>query len=255
MSKFVDKLQDLSKSSPTPIGFRTSVSEFKRPAMLLIAGLSGTKIDEAKMVADGNANAGLILDEGSSTKIVGQMVKALGDIPLGVVVNGMSQEKIDELTSVGCDFIVFDISMTALILQKEEVGKFLMIEPSLDQGFVRAINSLDIDGVVISNRNEDPFIAVEHLLVYRRFVEILEKPVLMTLPSLVTKGELTSLWQAGVVGLVSSLRQSGKSLGELEKMISELPGKLKGRRAKADVKLPPYHGSDVADENEEEEEI
>jgi len=255
MSRFVDKLQDLSKSSAKPIGFRTSVSELKRPAMLLIAELSGKKVDEAKMVADGNADAGLILDEDSNTKIAGQIVKALGDIPLGVVLKSMGQEKMDELVSVGCDFIVFDISMTALILQKEEIGKFLMIEPSLDQGFVRAINSFDIDGVFISNRNEGPFLAVEHLLVYRRFVEILEKPVIITLPSLVTKGELTSLWQAGVVGLVSRLGKSGKSLGELEKMINELPGKLKGRRAKADVKLPPYHGSDVGDENEEEEEI
>jgi hypothetical protein len=83
----------------------------------------------------------------------------------------------------------------------------------------------------------------------------LEKPVIMTLPSLITKGELTSLWQAGVAGLVSSLRQSGKSLGELEKMISEMPGKARGRRAKADVKLPHYDGSEVGDENEEEEEI
>ncbi|MGD2065498.1 MAG: hypothetical protein PVI95_03520, partial [Dehalococcoidia bacterium] len=213
------------------------------------------KVDEAKTVADGNANAGLMWDEGSSTKIVGRMVKALGDIPLGVSVKGMSQERIDELASLGCDFIVFDIGMTALILQKEGVGKFLMIEPSLDQGFARAINSFHIDGVFISNRNEDPFIAVEHLLVYRRFVEILEKPVIMTLPSLITKGELTSLWQAGVVGLVSSLGQSGKSLGELEKMISEMPGKARGRRTKADVKLPHYNGSEVGDENEEEEEI
>ena len=255
MSKFVDKLQNLSKSSTTPIGFRTSVSEAKRPAMLLIAGLSGTRIDEAKMVADGNADAGLIRDEGPSTRIVGQMVKALGDIPLGVSVKGMSQEEIDELVSLGCDFIVFDIGMTALILQKEGVGKFLMIEPSLDQGFARAINSLDIDGVFIGNRNEDSFVAVEHLLVYRRFVEILEKPVIMALPSLITKGELTSLWQAGVVGLISRLGQSGKSLGELDKMISETPAEARGRRGKADVKLPHYSGSEVGGENEEEEEI
>ena len=255
MSRIVNKLRDLCKSSTMPIGFRTSVSEMRRPAMLLIAGLSGTKIAEAKTVASGNADAGLIWNEGSSTTIVGQMVKALGDVPLGVSVKGMSQERIDELASLGCDFIVFDTGITALTLQKEGVGKFLMIEPALDQGFARAINSLDIDGVFISNRNEDDFIAVEHLLVYRRFVEILEKPVILTLPSSVTKGELTGLWQAGVVGLVSSLGQSGRSLRELEKMISELPGKVRGRRAKADVKLPPYHGSDVGDENEEEEEI
>ena len=255
MSKFVDKLQDLSKSSTTPIGFRLSVSELKSPAMLLIAGLSGTKVDEAKMVADANVNAGLIWDEGSNTKIVSQMVKSFGDIPLGVFVKGMSEEKIDELASLGCDFIVFDISMPALILQKEEVGKFVMIEPLLDQGVVRAINSLDIDGVFISSGSEDSFVAVEHLLICRRFVEILEKPVIMALPSLITKAELTVLWKAGIVGLFASSGQSVEVLGELGKMITELPGKARDRRTRADVKLPHYNGSVAGEEDEEQEEI
>jgi hypothetical protein len=255
MSKFVDKLQSLSRSSTAPIGFRSSVFELKSPTMLLIARLSGTKLDEAKIVANVNANAGLIWEGGSSTKIVRQMVKALGDIPLGVFIKSMSEDKIDELAGSGCDFVVFDVGIPAVILQKEEVGKFLMIEPSLDQGFVRAINNLDVDGVFINSRGEDSFIAMEHLLVCRRFIEILEKPVIMALPSLVTKAELASLWQAGVDGVVAPSRQSVEKLGELGKMINELPGKTRSRRAKADVKLPHYSGSVSGEEDEEQEEI
>jgi hypothetical protein len=255
MSKFVDKLQSLSKSSTAPIGFRHSVSEIKSPAMLLVARLSMTKVNEAKAVADVNASAGLIWDRDPNTKNVGQIVKALGSVPLGVSVKGMSEEKMNELASLGCDFVVFDISMPALILQKKEVGKFLMIEPSFDQGFVRAVNSFDIDGVFIGNKSEDSFITVEHLLVCRRFVEIIEKPVIMALPSLVTKDDLTNLWQAGIVGLVASSRQSVETLGELGKMIKELPEKTRSRRAKADVKLPHYGGSVSEEEDEEQEEI
>jgi hypothetical protein len=255
MSKFVDKLQSLSKSSTTPIGFHPSASELKSPAMLLIAGLSGTKVNEAKIVADVNADAGLILDEGPNARIVRQMVEAMGDIPLGVFVKGMSEEKVDELASLGCDFVVFDISIPAAVVKKEELGKFLMIEPSLDQGFVRAINSLDVDGVFISSRNEDSFVAVEHLLVCRRFVEILEKPVIMALPSLVTKAELTSLWQVGIDGVVAPSKQSVETLAELEKMIGDLPGRARGRRAKAGVKLPHYSGFVAEEEDEEQEEI
>jgi len=255
MSKFVDKLQSLYKSSTAPIGFRHSASEIRNPAMLLVAGLTGAKLDEAKTVADVNASAGLIRGEGSSTKIVGQMVKALGDVPLGVFVKGMSEEKIDELARLGCDFVVFDISMPALILQKEEVGKFLMIEPSLDLGFVKAINSLDVDGVFIGSRSENSFIDVEHLLICGRFVEIIEKPAIIDLSSSVTKAELTVLWQAGIVGLVASSNQSAETLRELGKMINELPEKTKSRRAKADVKLPHYGGSVSGEEAEEQEEI
>jgi hypothetical protein len=255
MSKFVDKLQSLSKSSTTPIGFHPSASESKSPAMLLIAGLSGTKVNEDKTVADVNTDAGLILSEGPSVKVVKQMVEAAGDIPLGVFVKGMSEKEINELASLGCDFIVFDIRIPAATLHKEEVGKFLIIEPSLDQGFVRAINNLEVDGVFINSRDEDSFVAVEHLLVCRRFVELLEKPVIMTLPTLVTKAELTSLWQVGVDGVVAPSTRSVKALAELKKMIGDLPGGVRGRRAKADVKLPHYGGFVTGEEDEEQEEI
>jgi hypothetical protein len=255
MSKFVEKLRSLSKSSTMPIGFHPSASESKSPAMLLIAGLSGTQVKEAKIVADINADAGLILSEGPSAKIVKQMVAAVGDIPLGVFVKGMSEEKINELASLGCDFLVFDIRISAAVLHKDKVGKFLMIEPSLDQGFVRAINSLEVDGVFISSIGEDSFVAVEHLLVCRRFVELLEKPVIMALPSLVTKAELTSLWQAGVDGVVVPSTQSVEAFTELKKMISDLPRGARGRREKAGVKLPHYGGFVTKEEDEEEEEI
>jgi methylmalonyl-CoA mutase cobalamin-binding subunit len=130
-----------------------------------------------------------------------------------------------------------------------------MIEPSLDQGLVRAINSLEVDGVFISSRGGDSFVAVEHLLVCRRFVELLEKPVMITLPSLVTKAELTNLWQVGVDGVVAPSTQSVEALAELKKMIGDLPRGARGRRAKAGVVLPHYGGGVVEEEDEEQEEI
>ena len=254
MSRFVDKLQNVSKSSTTPIGFHLSVSEPKRRAMLLVVGLSGAQVKEAKIVADVNADAGLIISEGISAKLIMQVVQAVGNVPLGVSVKGMSQKEIDELASLGCDFVVFDIREAAAILGKKELGKFLMIEPSLDQGLVRAINSFDVDGVLI-NGGADSVMAVEHLLVCRRFVELLEKPVIMTLPSLPTKEELTSLWQAGADGVVAPSTQSAQALTELKKMIGDLPRRARGGRAGTGVVLPHYGGGVVAEEDEQEERI
>jgi citrate lyase beta subunit len=198
----------------------------------------------------------LILSEGPSAKVVQHMVEGLGDVPLGVFVKGMSEEKINELASLGCDFVVFDIKAAAAVLHEEKVGKFLMIELSLDQGFVRAINSLEVDGVFISSKGGDACVTVEHLLVCRRLVEILEKPVIMTLPSLVTKAELTNLWQTGVDGIVAPLTQSVETLAELKKMIGDLPKVARGHRAKVGVRLPHYgRGTGEEEDEEQEEEI
>jgi hypothetical protein len=253
MSKFVDKLQRASRSSATTIGFHPSIAESKGPAVLLITGLSGTQVKEAKIVAEANADAGLLLSDEPSGKAVRQMVEAVGDVPLGVLVRGMNEQKMNELADSGCDFLVIDVEAAATVLHEEKLGKFLAIELSLDQGLVRAINSLEVDGVFVGVPGGDSMITVERLLIYRRFVELLEKPVIAALPASVTKGELKSLWQTGIYGVVTSSTQSAAALTEVRKMISDLPRGPRGRRAKAGVALPHYD-VDVAGAGEEDEE-
>ena len=255
MSRFVDKLNSISRSSGTPIGFRAVVSELKMPVILLVVGLSGTQVKEAKILADVNADAGLVLSEGASAKTVKQTVEAAGNVPVGVLAQGMSEEKVDELASSGCDFVVFDIKVPGAVLQREDLGKLLMIEPTLDQGLVRAVNSFEVDGVLVTGSGRDSFVALEHLLVCRRLVDLLEKPVIMALPSLVSKNELTGVWQAGVDGIVAPSMQSVEAVGGLKKMIDGLPRRARGRPPKVGVMLPPYSESVAGEEDEEQEEI
>ena len=252
MSKFVDKLQRLSKSPAPSIGFHPSASESKSSAMLLIAELSGVDVKEASIMADVNVDAGLILNQNLNTKIVKQIVKAVDDIPLGIFLKDISKDKVNELVGSGCDFVVFDMKMPAVALQGEKVGKFLMIEPSLDQGLVRAINGLDIDGVFIS-KGEESFITVEHLLIYQRFGELLDKPILVILPSLVTGVELGNLWKAGVGAITVPPSQSTEALAKLKGMIDSLPKEAKRQRGKVGVILPHYGGDVDIGEDEEEE--
>jgi hypothetical protein len=251
MSKFAEKLQSLSKSSTAPMGFHAAVSEVKSPSMLLVVELSAAQVEEAKMVTEVNADAGLIMSESTSAQVVKQTIEAAGNVPVGVFVKGMSEKETTELASMGCDFVVFDIKEAAGVLSKKELGRFLMIEPSLDQGLVRAINSFEVDGVFVS-RGGDSSVAVEHLLVYRRFVEVLEKPVIITLPSLATKEELASLRQAGVSGVIAASGQSFEALAELRKTIDALPREARGRRSRPGVVLPQYGGSVVDEEDEDQ---
>ena len=223
--------------------------------MLLIAGLSGTEVKEARTAASVNADAGLILGENPGTGSVKQMVQAAGDVPLGAFVKGMGQEEMDGLVRSGCDFVVFEMKAATSVLHKEEVGRILMIDPSLDLGLVRAINGIGVDGVFVNTGDGGTFVAVEHLLVCRRFVEFLEKPVVLALPSVITKAELTSIWQAGVDGVVSPPSQSAAALTELKEMIGGLPRGARGRRAKADAMLPHYGEGGAGEEDEDIEEI
>ena len=251
MSKLADRLRSLSESSGAPIGFHPARPEASSPSMLFVVGLSGAHVKEATTVSDVAADAGLIEIEGTDARAIKQVVEAAGDAPIGVLVKRVRDKELDELVSLGCDFVVFDIGEEAAILSEKRIGKFLMTEPSLDQGLVRAINSFEVDGVLIGDG--DSVITVERLLVSRRFVELLEKPVIMKLPALVTKGELASLWQGGVDGVVSALKHSTEGLTELKKMLGGLPRRTRNARPTAGVMLP-RHGAGIVDEEDGHEE-
>jgi hypothetical protein len=253
MSRFADKLRNLSRASATPIGFRPSASETKGPTMLLIAELPGVQSKEANILADIKADAGLIVREAHGAKVLKQVVEVAGDIPVGVAVKGVGEQELNELVNSGCDFVVLDIGVRAGVLHKEGIGRLLMIERSLDQGLVRAINSLEVDGVLIAGNEDDSFLAVERLLVCRRFVELLEKPVIMSLPSEITKDELAGLWEAGADGVFAPSSYSAETLTELRRMLSALPRRSRGRRARGGAILPRY-STDVAEEEGDEEE-
>ena len=222
--------------------------------MLLIVGLSGNQVKEAQTAAGVKADAGLILDPVPGADSVKEVVGAAGDVPLGIAVKGTNEEQASELAGSGCDFVVFDIKTAAAILQKEEIGKFVMIEPSLDQGLIRAINSLEIDAVLIGAGEGDHAVSVEHLLIVRRFVELLEKPVMVTLPSRTTRAELAALSQAGVEGVVAPPAPSVEGLTALKQTLAGLPRGAKRRRAQMGAMIPHYRGVGATEEEEDAEE-
>ena len=251
MSKFVDKLHKLSKTSVSSIGFHAITPRAKSSPMLLIAGLAGTGVKSAKDIASANVDAVLVLNGDFKKAGLKRMIKVLGDIPLGVVVNETDKDKIDELIDSGCDFVIFDMRTSVALLEREEIGKLLVIEPSIDKSLVRAAGTLDIDGVFI-NGGEGSFITVEQVLIYKHFGEILDKPLVVTLPSVITSAELSNLWKAGVDGIVVAPGQSIESLVKLREMIDNLPKEARHGKSKVvDVALPHYSG-DISVEEEEE---
>jgi hypothetical protein len=218
--------------------------------MLLIAELSREDAQEINLIAKNKLDAGIILNQALIAEDIRPVIKGLDEIPLGIFLKDVSEGKAKELMSSGCDFVVLDIKMPVAALPGEGIGKFLMIEPRLEPGLLRAINRLDIDGVFTSKGGESD-ITVEHLLIYQRLTEILDKPLVITLPCSVTGAELANLWQVGVEGIVIPPAQPNKVLAELRRAADNLPKEAKHQRGKVGVVLP-YYGGAIEEEEEEE---
>ncbi len=222
--------------------------------MLLIARLTQANSKFTKTIADVGVDALLMPQEIFGSNELKQIVSLLKDVSLGAALGEANFDNIAQITKSGGDFIVFNLKTPIELLEIEEVGKILKIEPSLDSGLVKAINnlSLPVDGVLITT--DEPRITVEYFLTCQRFAELLDKPVLVTLPPSISANQLSSLWEAGIDGVVVSSEQPKHELAELRKTIDNLPRRTR-QRGKVAVVLPPLREEVMAEVGEEEEEI
>src|SRR4030042_46295 len=252
MSKFAEKLQRVYRGAATPMGFRKSI-EAEPPPLLIIANLTKAGVAEAKAIAGAGIDAGIVSGVGLGAKGFGQLSKAIDDVPLGLFLESAEKEEIAQSVDLGCDFVLFDLKTPLGAVSREGMGKLLRIEPSLDPGLVRAINELPltVDGVLITG--EESSVTVERLLICQRFTELLAKPLLVAVDLSVTSAEISSLFQAGINGLVLPENVPAETFAELKKMIGSLPKAAK-RKAKGSALLPRLGGGLVAEVQEEEEE-
>lgn len=254
MSRFIDRLNQVAKAVPQPIGFRMAQAVSQKPKVLLIASLAQANAGSpADYVTGADAALLHISSLKSDAKTLNKVSQAVSDIPWGGWLREVGREGIGEVVGAGCDFVVFPAASTSLaILQSDKLGRVLQVEASLTEGLLRAVEELPVDAVFIASEQEkDYFLTWHHLMSFRRLADLLTKPLLASVPVNVAADELLALWQAGVDGVVVEAVEVGR-LKELRQVVEQLafPQRKRGR-AEA---LLPHIGREIGTAGEEEEE-
>lgn len=254
MSKFTDKLYKISRSVAAPIGFHSATSEPGDSSLLLIAGIFSADIKKVKSLDGISIDAALILNQNLGLKKAKQFAKVLSDTPLGIIISQLSEiNNAANSVAADLDFIAFDKQVSMTNVEKTSVGKLFMIDASFNMDLTKAVNGIDLDGVIIDNSQEE-LLSVEHLLICQRLRELLHKPLLMILPPLVTSAELCRLREVGITGVISSKTWSVESLIDLRHKIDNLPKRDAHWNSKIDAILPSYAGYKDEGEDEDEDE-
>ena len=184
-----------------------------------------------------------------------KMRRVAADIPWGGWLKEAGQEGIREIVKAGCDFVVFPAANTSLtIVEDDEVGKILQVEPSLGDGLLRTVNELPIDAVLVSREGEGDYsLTWHHLMIFQHFADSLTKRLLVSVPSNVTADELQALWEAGVVGVVIEVEKSEGGLNKLRQAVDKLTFSPQRKHRKSAALLPyTSRGTETATEEEEE---
>lgn len=254
MSKLVEKLNKASRSVTTPMGFHSTMTGKDDSSLVLIAAIASDAID-SKTLTSIPIDAALILDPKVTVTKTKKIIKLLGDIPLGLATDKLSAKDTVEYSGINLDFIAFNKKTPLTSMQVSTTGKFLIIDSTLDIDLARSLNSIDVNGVIIDNSGID-MLTIEHLLICKRYHEILRKPLLMILSSVITDYELQQLWETGISGVVLTSDWSPGSLEKVRHVVDSLPKKHAHRTDKAEAILPRYNVDidESSDEEEEEEE-
>ncbi|MDP6647738.1 MAG: hypothetical protein QGG15_01020 [Dehalococcoidales bacterium] len=259
MSKFIDKLKRLSQGVPESIGFRPNQLTLPKPRIQLLAVLSPEQPDHiAEVVAGADAVVFPTAQVNPKTSNLTKIARALLSIPWGIGYES-GQPDVAELIKTGGDFVVFSAAETPLTtVVGDNIGKILEVEPSLNEGLLRAANELPVDAVLVAGELKTiDTITWQHLMLFQRFADLLTKPLLVSIPPSVDASILQALWEAGVNGLVISAVGSPKGkIKELRKIIDSLPFPVPHHRERIEPILPRISAepSQITAEEEEEEE-
>jgi hypothetical protein len=249
MSEFKDKLKNLSKSPVLPMGFHTSIEvPGGRPA-LLIVGFSLPDEAAAAALSSSDVDAGLVMSSDVAYSKIRAQYKGV-KVPLGVLLKDIGESEAREIADSGYDFSVLSTHMPLAILHRKEAGRFLMVDDSLPERYVQAINDLEVDGVFLNCANGASF-TVETLLCCQYFREVLDKPLMLILPSLCDREVFRSLCLIGVSGIVVPATASDEVLADFRRVMDESSREVKRSRTSTGIALPYYVGN-VADEEEED---
>lgn len=256
MSKFIDKLKQVSQVAPQAMGFKVAPAAPPKPRLLLIASLAGANIDGlAQRVAGVDGGLLDISRPGAGAETLQKVLKVVPDIPWGGWLKDGNEVVVKSLVKAGYDFVVFPLTTPLAALQDGEIGRMLQVEESLSESLVPVIDELPVDAVLVTGGQKERFLTWKHLMVFQYFAGLLSKPLLVSVASTVADSELQALWEVGVDGVVVEVEaaQPVARLGELRQLIDglTLPAYRKPKKTEA---ILPYIGGGrdiVADEDEE----
>lgn len=238
MSKFIDRLKQVSQPLPVAMGFRANKTEMARPKIQLAVVL-GNGVNRPLSAAD--------------AVIVTRAKAAVEGSLWGIWLKNGDLAEVDKAADAGADFAVLPAT-GSVIPADRKIGKILQVIFSVTDVLLRTVNDLPIDAVLLSDdKDVVTDITWQRLMLFQRFAAIVQKPVLVPVPVTISAAELQLVWETGVSGVLVEVKEpsDADALPALRESIDSLQYPSRRKKEKPAATLPQVT---VAEESKEEEE-
>ena len=239
MSRLLDRLDRITRGTPAPMGFGATARAEKLPSMAMLGLLAQGNEAGASLLASVGADAALIQGV-DGAKEMGALNNLLGDIPWGVSLPHLDEEKARACLEGGCDFFAFSPEHVDVAALSEETPAYLLSVPhDLEERALRAIEELPVDGVVLTLEQVSQPLNLRTLMAVSAIRCMISKYLLLQLPNAIGPGELQGLRDIGVDGLLVDVASTSEAeLKTLKEGLLALPRPRKARSGKVDALLP-----------------
>lgn len=221
MSKLLDKLDKAGQPAPRRMGFVASSTYTPAPPLLLIVRLESG--EGAPAGASKAADCVIVKADGADEAAAPEGLSEEG--VWGAQICGISVEDVSSLGEKGSDFVTLDAeSSPGALLNEENVTKVLTLSPSIEEAYLRILEDVPIDCVLIEHGVEGELMIAD-LMTLRSIMTAVSKPCLVQVRSALTEGDLSALRHVGAMGVVVDVKteEDASELPRLREAIDSLP--------------------------------
>lgn len=255
MSKFLDRLERISRGTSASMGFGVPRAE-KLPGLALVGLVAGDDSAGLERIAGMGPDAVLLSGLGDPDALA-KLGQSLASVPWGARLPSLNEEQARALREAGCDLLAFSLTGTSVAaVTSEEMARILCVAASIEERELRAVESLPIDALLLSMTEVGGAWMLQDLATVGSVGRRVRKYVLVEVSQPPGQGDLEALRNAGVHGLVLDIGAvPAEALAQLKTALLAMPRRQSSRRDRAAALLPaPVISSAQGPEPEEPEE-
>jgi len=226
MSKFIERLTQVSQPPPPAMGFGAAKNAADRPKIQLVAVVNngGAALLNQLTVADALLMAAV--KKTAPDKIWGLTLKQ-GDIA-----------EAEQAVKAKADFVVLP-GAGAILPADIKIGKILQLDEAFTDVMLRAANELPVNGFYLK-REKPESLTWRDLLLVHRCGGLLNKPTLVNITPEVTAAALQAVWDAGISGVAVEVsgETAAEGLNRVREMIQGLAFPSKKSKDRMSPVLP-----------------
>jgi len=260
MSKFTEKLKQLRRAEPQPMGFAVNKIAAENPKLQMVIRFNAGSVENVSGFLD-SADAAIIeIRKAGDIDRMNEVCGIRDGLPGGGWIGEAEEEVIQKVMDSSCDFLVFSPLAPLSVTKNDKVGRILELDASLNEGLLRTANDLPVDAILVDGPGEENVLNINRLMIIQRLLYLVGKPVLVAVPVGISDSSLQSLWDMGITGVVVDAAggESGEKLSSLRAEIDKLAPPAYRKKARVSPVLPgiqpqaPKPSEEGGEEEEEE---